>query len=63
MTHSPLCSELPADGASRGRVVFPIFDHDDRVVAFGGRVLPTSISDGAIKPKAKYFNSPTSVGK
>jgi DNA primase len=34
----------------RGRVVFPIVDHDNRVIAFGGRV----IDDGM----PKYLNSP-----
>ncbi|MCB1317130.1 MAG: DNA primase, partial [Leptospiraceae bacterium] len=38
----------------RGRVVFPILDLRDRVIAFGGRVLP-----GSDNP-AKYMNSPDS---
>ncbi|MCA9062239.1 MAG: DNA primase [Planctomycetaceae bacterium] len=36
-----------------GRLVFPILDERGRAVAFGGRVLPGSNSEG----KAKYWNS------
>ncbi len=38
----------------RGRLIFPIRDVQDRVVAFGGRLLP----DTPIKSHAKYVNSP-----
>ncbi|MBQ9874194.1 MAG: toprim domain-containing protein [Thermoguttaceae bacterium] len=38
----------------RGRLIFPIRDVQDRVVAFGGRLLPNS----SIKSPAKYVNSP-----
>ncbi|RMG37454.1 MAG: DNA primase, partial [Planctomycetota bacterium] len=38
------------------RVMFPICDTRGRVVAFGGRVLPTAPADSA-----KYWNSPESV--
>lgn len=36
----------------RGRLIFPIFNLSDKVIAFGGRIL---IDD---KKKAKYINSP-----
>lgn len=39
------------------RVMFPVRDERKRVVAFGGRILPGSASDGI----AKYFNSPESI--
>jgi DNA primase len=35
------------------RLVFPIYDHRDRLIAFSGRVLP-----GAPANQAKYINSP-----
>jgi len=35
------------------RLIFPLVDHRDRLVAFSGRVLP-----GAAKNQAKYINSP-----
>ena len=38
----------------RGRLIFPIRDTQDRVVAFGGRVIPES---GYVS-QAKYVNSP-----
>lgn len=38
----------------RGRVIFPIRDVQDRVVAFGGRLLPNT----TLKSPAKYVNSP-----
>ncbi len=38
----------------RGRVLFPIRDTQNRVVAFGGRVIPNS----ALTSPAKYVNSP-----
>ncbi|MCF0234998.1 MAG: toprim domain-containing protein, partial [Thermoguttaceae bacterium] len=38
----------------RGRVIFPIRDVQDRVVAFGGRLLPNT----PLKSPAKYLNSP-----
>jgi DNA primase len=37
----------------RGRIIFPITDHKNRMVAFGGRILPTDDSSNA-----KYINSP-----
>lgn len=37
----------------RGRVIFPIFDHRGRIVAFSGRVLP-----GDDTQQGKYINSP-----
>lgn len=39
------------------RVLFPVHDERKRVVAFGGRILPGSGSEGL----AKYFNSPESI--
>lgn len=39
------------------RVMFPVRDERKRVVAFGGRILPGSGSEGL----AKYFNSPESI--
>lgn len=38
----------------RGRLIFPIRDVQDRVVAFGGRLLPNT----TLKSSAKYVNSP-----
>ncbi len=38
----------------RGRLIFPIRDVQDRVVAFGGRLLPNT----TLKSPAKYVNSP-----
>ncbi len=38
----------------RGRLIFPIRDVQDRVVAFGGRLLPNT----PLKSPAKYVNSP-----
>jgi DNA primase len=38
-----------------GRIIFPIFSPNGRVVAFGGRILETKDSN-----KAKYLNSPES---
>lgn len=38
----------------RGRLMFPIRDVQDRVVAFGGRLLPNT----TLKSPAKYVNSP-----
>ena len=38
----------------RGRLTFPIRDVQDRVVAFGGRLLPNT----TLKSPAKYVNSP-----
>lgn len=38
----------------RGRLIFPIRDVQDRVVAFGGRLLPNT----TVKSSAKYVNSP-----
>ncbi len=40
-----------------GRVIFPIYDHRDNVVAFGGRILPED--EG--KDLAKYINSPETL--
>ncbi|WKZ25391.1 MAG: DNA primase [bacterium] len=37
----------------KGRVVFPLFDHRDKVVGFSGRILPWVKQD-----MAKYINSP-----
>ncbi len=41
----------------KGRVLFPIFDLQDRAVGLGGRVLPQLATDDA----AKYVNSPETV--
>ncbi len=38
----------------RNRLVFPLFDHRDRIVAFSGRILPTDPNQGM----GKYINSP-----
>src|SRR4029079_14762972 len=38
----------------KGRVIFPIRDTQGRVVAFGGRILPSATDENA----AKYVNSP-----
>lgn len=38
----------------RGRLLFPIVDTQDRIVAFGGRILPNS----PLQSRAKYVNSP-----
>ncbi len=39
-----------------GRVIFPIVDERDRVVGFGGRILPGEVDDR----RPKYINSPES---
>jgi len=40
----------------RDRLMFPIFDLDDQVVAFGGRILDAQANTE--HPEAKYINSP-----
>ena len=45
----------------RGRVMFPIRDIQERVIAFGGRVLPEvaeRMENETGRPAAKYYNSP-----
>ena len=44
----------------RGRVIFPIFDTQNRAIAFGGRVLPELEEEAAARGQrlAKYWNSP-----
>lgn len=42
----------------RNRVMFPVFDLQGRVVAFGGRVLPERFGGPADKSAPKYINSP-----
>lgn len=42
----------------RGRLIFPIYNHFGKVVAFGGRILPWADSTGEL---AKYINSPDSL--
>lgn len=39
----------------RGRIMFPIFDYNGRVVAFGGRIFPEKENE------AKYVNSPETL--
>lgn len=39
----------------RGRIIFPICDQQDRVIAFGGRLL------GQAADQAKYVNSPETI--
>lgn len=41
----------------RGRIIFPIFDINSRVVAFGGRIF----KDSEKEKGAKYLNSPTTL--
>jgi DNA primase len=41
----------------RGRLMFPIIDPRDRVIGFGGRVIPTGTGTDE---EAKYINSPDS---
>ncbi len=43
----------------RNRVMFPIIDSGDRVIAFGGRILPSAAPDDQSGPK--YLNSPESI--
>ncbi len=43
----------------RDRVIFPIIDSGDRVIAFGGRILPSEKQEDQTGPK--YLNSPESV--
>ncbi|MBI2023585.1 toprim domain-containing protein [Candidatus Giovannonibacteria bacterium] len=40
----------------RGRIIFPVFDYNGRVIAFGGRIMP-----GADENSAKYINSPETM--
>ena len=40
----------------RGRIMFPIFNHSGKIVAFGGRVFPENVKSG--EGVAKYINSP-----
>jgi DNA primase len=50
-------SRYPGITLFSGRLMFPISDRRDRVVAFGGRILEETIrSDG--RPAPKYINSP-----
>ncbi|MFA5386198.1 MAG: DNA primase [Candidatus Paceibacterota bacterium] len=42
----------------RGRLIFPIYNHFGKVVAFGGRILPWADSTGEL---AKYINSSDSL--
>lgn len=43
----------------RGRIMFPITDHQGRVIAFTGRSLPGAESPDY--PQAKYINSPETI--
>jgi len=43
----------------RGRIIFPIFDYNGRVVAFGGRIFPDK--DPPAGGQAKYVNSPETM--
>ncbi len=55
----PLDGKEPYD-RFRGRVQFPIFDQNGRVVAFSGRVFGEQVNkDGT--PVAKYINSPETI--
>ncbi len=57
-----------ADGSPfdvfRNRVIFPILDQSGRVIAFGGRILPSTVPAGSTAPASgegegpKYLNSP-----
>jgi DNA primase len=40
----------------RGRLMFPIFDHNNSIIGFGGRIL-----DDTNKKEAKYINSPQTL--
>lgn len=44
--------------AFRNRVIFPIIDATDRVIAFGGRVLEDRRDEAGNVVEAKYLNSP-----
>ncbi len=56
----PEDSQRDAYGRFRGRVMFPITDHRDRVIAFGGRVLESPPAGPETDKSAtpKYLNSP-----
>ena len=41
-----------------GRVLFPIFDTENRAIAIGGRIVPGLVPDEE-QPPGKYYNSPT----
>ena len=62
ITKTGLCQPRPRGEGSydrfRDRLMFPIFDSEDRVVAFGGRLLPGGQGTGEERPEAKYINSP-----
>ncbi|QQG42468.1 MAG: toprim domain-containing protein [Candidatus Giovannonibacteria bacterium] len=49
----------------RGRIMFPIFDYNGRVVAFGGRILevptPERVGTPTESVGAKYINSPETL--
>lgn len=40
----------------RGRIIFPIFNQNGKVIAFGGRIFPTTLQNTNVG--AKYVNSP-----
>lgn len=42
----------------RGRLIFPIYDVQERIVAFGGRVIPNPDLPEGTKQGPKYLNSP-----
>jgi DNA primase len=46
--------------AFRERVIFPIFDPGNKVIALGGRVLPENYRTSTREPGPKYRNSPES---
>jgi DNA primase len=45
----------------RERIIFPIFDPGNRVIALGGRVLPEELREMPGEPGPKYRNSPESA--
>ncbi len=45
----------------RGRVMFPIMDAAERVIAYSGRILPEDSNSEYKESSAKYINSPETV--
>ncbi len=56
---SPQVNQTRLYDRFRSRVIFPIFDNNQRVIGFSGRILPAS--DQSQDTEAKYINTPETV--